>query len=243
MQLQERVSYSILSDKSPILGDIVSNYIQLLNYERGISVGPDMLRDYVIVSDDATPREGVYIISRIERTGFILLDLDSHPLGVMRGLFKGMPEAYFSFLKTSVCGRYDFKPGHLYFYMLLLLDCVKESTFDRVKAERLVVNYKIRSGGSPLDVYRVLNNFILNSNKGNLTELYKVLSVSRSPLGRLSDCLCNVLRGTVPTYISSRVSYSESSSVVKDYLTFSSKVSLAGSFDELILDLTSNIYE
>lgn len=247
MLIKNRTNYCILSEKSDFLLSTVSKFIQNKNQEEeGLYPVPSLFGQCIIVSNTDFPNKKKYIISHIQRdeAEFDTLDLDKDPLPVLYEVLGINCKEYKSFVRNKVYNKPSVKPNSLYYYMILLRECISDTGFNVTKAQLIIENCKYQSASSQLDKYRAINNYVMRPTEDTLFKLIKVFSIEVDESKRMTSivyCIKSILESTVPSYIESRLSFSQDSAVLLQYLMLSAEVALFEDMDQFISNMIAKL--
>lgn len=244
--MKSKTNYSILSEKSDFLKYIVSKHILALNQADGVFPDRSLFGAYILVGDkeEAIPNKK-YVISFVERTDFKILDIDADPLVLLYEILEIDSKDYKLFVRNKVYSNKSVNLNSLYYYMILLKDCIKEDkTLNMTKAELIINSYKYASKSSTFDKYRALNSYVLRPDEESLFEVIKVFSDTPDNNKRFTGIayvIKCIIDGSVPSYIESRLSFSQDPAVLMQYIILASEVALFEDFDTFISNLISKL--
>lgn len=84
--INPRVNYSVIAG-SELAARVVINHILQVNSEAGVEPHESLFGDFITVSDTDNPSEGRYVISRIKRPGFAMLNVEVSWSKIYREIF------------------------------------------------------------------------------------------------------------------------------------------------------------
>ncbi len=246
--MKAKNNYVILSEKSEFLQRLVTKHIVGLNIAAGVYSQPSLFGQHIKISDTEDPDARKYIISYKNRStdkGWTVLDLDSDPLPTIYEILGIDNRECKLFIRNKVYGKGAVPPNTLYFYCVLLRGCVlADGGFNYTKANLIVDNYSYKSTSSTLDKYKALNAYVMTPTEESLFNLVKVFSNTADHRMRMKDiayCIKNILDGTVPSYIESRVQFSQDIQVLVQYLTLATEVAVYEDFSIFISNLIGKL--
>lgn len=245
--MKPRTSYSVISEKSEFLKHVVTKHLLAINVSDGVYPDRSLFGSFIFVhnvEDPLPPKK--FIISHVPRgEGFKEINLDEDPLPYLYEILGIESKEYKLFVRNKVYSNRRVNPESLYYYMVLLRDCIKEDgTLNTTKAELIIDSFKYVSRSSTFDKYRALNNYVTRPTEESLFELIKVFSDdpdSKKRFTSIAYTIKNIIDGNVPSYIESRISFSQDQSVLLQYLILSSEVALFEDFDSFISALISKL--
>ena len=158
-------NYTILSSKSEFLKLLITKHIQQINIQAGLYPNQSLFGKCILVGDDIVPTPKKYVISYIKRDGFKLIDLDEEPLSVLSALLNIENKEAKAYIRNKLLKNPNIKPNALYYYMVLLRDCIDKQTdsFNYTKADIIVDTYTFETTSSQLDRYKALNSYVTNN--------------------------------------------------------------------------------
>lgn len=253
--MKSKTNYVILSEKSEFLRNLVTKHIVGLNIADGVYAQPSLFGAEIKVSnteDPSTshPTKKRFIISHTKRAdeGWTVLDLDADPLPTMYEILGIKNRECKQFLRHKVYGKGSILPNTLYFYAVLLRGCIIEledgEDFNHTKANLIADNYNYVSTSSAIEKYKALNAYVMTPTEETLFNLVTVFSNVADQRKRLTDiayCIKNILDGTVPSYIESRIQFSQDTQVLVQYLTLATEVATFEDFSIFISNLIGKL--
>lgn len=246
MLIESKKSYSVISTKSTFLQGLVTKFIMTVNLADGVYPSRSLFGQYVEVSDTVVPTAKCHVISYIDRTvdGFGLIDLDEDPLPILYELLGIESKDYKTFVRNRVYKNPKVKPNSMYYYMVILRDCIKSDGFNQTKAQLVIDNYKYQATSSAMDKYQSINSYVMKPCEETLFNLMNVFSIETDEKKRMSSivyCIKTILDNEVPSYIESRVSFSQDNQVLLQYILLASEVALFDNFDTFISNLIARL--
>ncbi len=244
--MQSKTNYSVISTKSDFLKHVVTKHILKVNQDDGIYPTRSMFGSYVVVGNKENPIPNKkYVIAHEEKPDFKIINLDEDPLPVLYEILKITSKDYKSFVRNKVYKKPGVNPNSLYFYMILLAECVREDgALNLTKAELIIDTYKYQAKSSTLDKYKSLNSYVQDPTEENLFSLIKVYSDQPDLKKRfinIAYTIKSILDSEVPDYIESRITFSQDPSVIMNYLVLASEIATFEDFDSFISKLISKL--
>lgn len=243
--MKPRTSYCILSDKSEFLRHVVTKHLLAINLKDGVYPDRSLFGSYVLVSDNDDPIPNKRFIISTKDRGFAIINLDEDPLPTLYEILAIECTEYKRFVRHKVYNKHGVTPESLYYYMILLRDCIKaDGSLNTTRAELIIDNYRYANRSSMLEKYRSLNNYVTKPSEETLFALIKVFSDDQDEQRRfrsLAFLIKNILNGDVPSYIESRITFSQDQEALINYLVLASEVALFEDFDTFISALISKL--
>lgn len=244
--MQPKTNYSVISKKSDFLKHIVTKHILKVNQDAGIYPTRSMFGAFIMVGDKENPIPNKkFVISSEERPDFKTIDLDEDPLPHLYEVLGIESREFKTLIRNRVYKRPGVTPNSLYYYMILLSDCIKEDgSMNMTKSELIIDTYKYQSKSSTFEKYKALNSYVTSPTEENLFTLIKVYSDIPDLKKRFTNIaytIKSVLDSDVPDYITSRITFSQDPSVIMNYLILASEVATFEDFDSFISKLISKL--
>jgi len=248
MNLKSQTNYSILSSKSDFLKLVVTKYILSLNIADKIYTAPSLFGKCILVDEEAIPTPKKFIISFKPRTDFKLINLDEDPLPTLYTVL-GIVDSngstdYKTYVRNKVYKSKKVKPNTLYYYMVLLKECITDKGFNFTKADIIIDTYTYESTHSQLEKYQSVNSYVMNPTESSLFELIKVYSQGADLNKRLSNIaytIKNILDDNIPDYIKSRITFSSDPSTTLNYLMLAAEIATFEDFDTFISNMIGRL--
>lgn len=241
-------NYTILSSKSEFLKLLITKHIQQINIDAGLYPNQSLFGKCILVGDDIVPTPKKYVISYIKRDGFKLIDLDEEPLAVLSALLNIENKEAKAYIRNKLLKNPNIKPNALYYYMVLLRDCIDKQTdsFNYTKADIIVGTYTFETTSSQLDRYKALNSYVTNPSEKTLFDLVRVFQQGQDVKQRLTNiayCVKAILDDTVPDYIKSRINFSQDQAIIMNYLNLSLQIATFETFEEFISNMINKLVD
>ena len=248
MSIQAETNYSLICTKSDFLRTVVTKYIIQKNIDAGLYPNQSLFGKCILVGDDLEPTPKKYVISYKTRPDFKVINVDEDPLSVLAEVLGVENKDYKTYVRNKLLKNPNIKPNSLYYYMILLRDCIDKETdsFNYTKADIIVDTYTFEVSSSALERYKALNAYVMTPSEKTLFELVHVFSQGQDLRKRLTSiayCMKSILEDTVPDYIKSRVSFSQDSAVIMNYLNLSIQIATFESFEEFISNMINKLVD
>jgi len=242
-----KTNYSIISEKSEFLKHVLTKHIVGLNIAAGLYPNQSLFGQSIVVGNDQNPTPKKFVISYIERENFKTLNLDEEPLPILYEVLKVDNKEYKTYIRNRVYKNKNIKLNSLYYYMILLRDCInKDDSFNYTKADLIVDTYSYESTSSTLDKYKALNSYVTNPSEATLFTLVKVFSQGDDVKKRLTNVayhMKSILDDTVPDYIKSRVTFPQDPTTTLNYLMLAAEIATFETFDEFINNMINRLVD